>query len=319
MKTIAIINLGYIGDVVNASPVCAELKKAYPDSEIIFITSPISIETAKCLPGVDETFAFARYGEHKGFKIFNLGFEIRKKYKIDAAIILTENFRSALLAFLIGAKKRYGRSCDGRDFLLTHKMPFLQEEKDLKVHVTEQYIRVLKLLLGEISEYKLSFNFFDTDKQAVINLLKQNGYKGEKIIGLCPITNFDSKSWDIINAAKFITEINKSTDYKVVIVGTKRSADFAEKLRVSGVTDFMDLSCKTSIPQLGALISLFDKFVTIDTGPMHIALALNIPTVCLFFQNNYKKWGPKDPSLHKLIYNESSIIKAEDVIKELNN
>ena len=58
MNTIAVIFWGKIGDVVNASPLCIELKKKYPDSKLIFITTPQGIETAKCVPGVDEVVLF---------------------------------------------------------------------------------------------------------------------------------------------------------------------------------------------------------------------------------------------------------------------
>jgi ADP-heptose:LPS heptosyltransferase len=67
MKTIAVMNLGFIGDVVNASPVCIELKKKHPDSKLIFITMSASLETAKCLPCVDEVLTYDRRGEHKDF------------------------------------------------------------------------------------------------------------------------------------------------------------------------------------------------------------------------------------------------------------
>ncbi len=99
-KTIVLINLGYVGDVINSSPVCIELKKKYPDSKLIFITLKPSFETAKCIPGVDEVLIYDRRGEHKGLKnLIKLGLSIRKDYKIDLAILLTDSFRSAFFAF----------------------------------------------------------------------------------------------------------------------------------------------------------------------------------------------------------------------------
>jgi ADP-heptose:LPS heptosyltransferase len=315
MKTIAIINLGYIGDVVNASPVCTELKKAYPESRLIFITVPSSIETAKCLPNIEEVIAFDRYNKHKGLKIFNIGLQIRKKYNIDAAIVLTENFRSALLAFLTGARIRIGRSNECRDFLLTHKIPFTQEERTEKIHITDFHLRVLEPLLGYKPDNQMGFNFKKEDIIFIKELLHQKGYSGQKIIGLCPYSAREFKDWSFEEAAKFIKYINENTDKKVAIIGTEKAKEFCNELSKYEIKDFWDFTCQTTLPQLAALISKFETFVSVDSAPMHMGLALNIPTVALFFQDNYKKWGPRDLEKHILIV--ASEIKAEEVINQL--
>lgn len=317
MKTIAIINLGYIGDVINASPVCIVLKEAYPNAKIIFITVPSSIETAKCMPYVDETIAFDRYNEHKGLKIFNLGLKIRKKYKIDAAIILTENFRSALLTFLTGAKKRIGRSNEGRDFLLTHRIPFTEEEKTEKVHISDFYLKLTKPLLKDIPDINNFLNYSNEDKLYIKKLLDEQGYLNEDLIGFNPFSAREFKDWSQEEAKKFIEFINNNTDKKVAIVGTEKAHRFCENLIQEGFNDFYDLTNKTDIPQLIALISMLKAFVSVDSAPMHIAISLNITTIALFFQKNYAKWGPHDLEKHKLIYNTEGI-KAEEVIKQMN-
>ena len=82
MKTIAIINLGYIGDLINTSPVCLELKKNYPDSKLIFITIPASAETAKCIPGVEKVIIYDKKNQHKGLiNLFKTGLIHKKRRK----------------------------------------------------------------------------------------------------------------------------------------------------------------------------------------------------------------------------------------------
>jgi len=316
MKNIAVINLGYIGDVINASPVCIELKKTYPDSRLIFITVPSSIETAKCLPGVDETIAFDRYDEHKGLKIFNLAFKIRKKYSIDTAIILTENFRSALLAFLTGAKNRIGRSNEGRDFLLTHKIPFLSEEREGQIHITDFYLKVLEPLLGYRPDSPMGFDIKDKDIDFIKNLLDEKGYSGKELIGFCPFSAREFKDWNFEEAKNFVEYINKNTNKEVAIVGTEKGMEFCKQLKNAGINDFLDFTNQTTLPQLAALISMFKTFISVDSAPMHMGFAVNVTTIALFFQNNHKKWGPKDFNKHKLI--ASAQIKADEVIKALD-
>ncbi|MFA6988622.1 MAG: glycosyltransferase family 9 protein [Candidatus Gastranaerophilaceae bacterium] len=316
-KTILVINMGYIGDVINASPVCYELKKNYPNSQLVFITDPSSVVTAQHLSGVDHAIGFDRYNKHKGWKIFEFAFNLRKKYKFDLAILLTENFRAAILAFLLGAKVRIGRSNEGRDILLTHKIPFSDEERELKVHVIEHYMRVLAPLGLYNSDYCLNFNYSQSDADYIESLLSDNDAKNHNLIGLCPATGMSIKNWNVNEASMFIQHINKLNNYKVVLIGTKDCREFSEKLKEMGTTDFIDLSCKTTIPQLAALISKFKKFVSIDTGPMHLAFALKISTVCLFFQDNYKKWGPTATQDVLLTYKQGNTGHL-DVISHMN-
>lgn len=320
MKTIALINLGYVGDVINTSPVCIELKKKYPDSKLIFITLKSAFETAKCLPGIDEVLIYDRRGEHKGLKnLIKLGLSIRKSHKIDLAILLTDSFRSAFFALLIGAKRRLGRACQGRSFLLTQTIPFIQEEKDMKIHVSEHYMRLLKPFGLYIPDYKFGFNYSEEDIQYIESSLKTLGWKNEKLIGLCPCARLEGKNWWPEDTAEFIDIVNKNTDFKVILVGDTAAKTFTEKIKEAGCNNFYDMSGKTNISQLAALISKCEKFVSVDTGSMHLAFALDIPTIALFYYDCVTKWGPKDNFKNSVILKFDRYgIKAQEVIEKLN-
>lgn len=311
MKTIAVIHLGSIGDLINTSPVCIELKKKYPAAKLIFITIPISQDVASCLPGVDEVYIYDKRDRHQGLKIFNFAMSILSQ-KIDMAVILNESFRSALLAFLIGAKKRVGKSFEGRDFLLTHKSPFSKEEQDLKVHVSEQYMRVLEPLGLYNSDYEMGYSVSEKDKIYIDNIINEAGYNNYDLIGFCPKSGRDFKDWNEDEAVKFVKCISESSNQRVVVTGRDDVIRFSQRLLNEGIIDFLDLTGKTSMGQLGAAILRCKKFVSMDSAPMHLACALKVPVIALFFQDNFKKWGPKDLTRNKLIF--SYRIKAEEVI-----
>lgn len=307
MKTLAVINLGPIGDVVNASPVCIEIKKKYPDSKLIFVVAEISANVAECLPGVDKVIVFDRYYKHKGLKILQVSLPLLLKHRVDAAFLLTDNIRSALFAFLMGARKIIGRNCDGRGIFLSHKIPFLEEEQNLKIHVSEQYMRVLKPLNLYNPDYKFGFRYLKNDEDYINSLISNSEFANSKLIGLCPCSGREFKDWTPKITADFIRYINNNTNYKVVIIGQENTKQHIEQVRKLGVNDFLDLSRKTSISQLGALIHKFERFVSVDSAPMHIAFALEVPTLALFFQPNYEKWGPVDSKKHKLLFDWSRI------------
>lgn len=303
IKTIAVINLGFVGDVVNASSVTIELKKAYPDSKLVFITVPKSREIAKYLPGVDAVEVFDKDIEHKGAKMLPLIAKLRLKYRFDMSILLNETFRSGIFGFLLGAKYRVGHDSEGRGFFLTHTVPWPEEEKEFKVHIAEIYNRNLKAIGLYNPDYKFGLNYTQSDEDYVSELLASSGISfGQEIIGLCPCARYGCKDWTPEEGAKFINYVSQNTNYKVVIIGQDSGRDFSQHLRELGVNDFVDLSNKTNVPQLAALITKFKLFVSVDTAPMHMGIALDVPTIGLFFQDNFGKWWPGDNEKRKLIY-----------------
>jgi heptosyltransferase-3 len=318
---ITIINMGYIGDIINISPVVKALKKEYSQSNITVITSPVSVITAKSIPGVDDAEGFCRYNKHKGIKVLKFAIDYRKKHKPDIAIVLTENFRSALLSVLIGAKKRIGRDCDGRGFLLTHKIPFTQEEREQQLQIVEHYLRVLNPLKIDCSDKELEFDVLEDEKQKMYKLLNEINPDNAKLIGLCPATGSAgylsmAKCWTVDEAFALIKYINQNTDYKVVVVGQEACYDFAQNLRKNGDVDFIDLTMKTTISELAALITLCEKFISVDSAPMHLSVAVKKPVISLFFETNHLKWAPADKIKNILLFNKENISSSE-VIKAL--
>lgn len=316
MKKIAVINLGPIGDVINSSPVCIELKANYPDAELVYFTIPESNVVAGHIPGVNRVVIYDKKNEHKGFfKLAKFAIFLGFKERFSLAVVLNETFRGAMLAFLLGAKKRIGRASQGRSFLLTKTISFTNEEKVLGVHATEHYMRVLKLINHYNPDQKTGFSFSSKDKFFVDKFLTDNNYNNYELIGLCPCAKINNRDWKPEEAAKFINFINQDSNKKVVIIGTEMAGDFARNLRELGIEDFIDMSCKTTLPQLAALISKFKTFVSVDTGPMHLGLALKIPTVSIFIQANHKKWGPKDLTRNRLLFKHGKITTGEEVIE----
>jgi len=317
IKTIAVINLGFVGDVVNASCITIELKKAYPDAKLVFITVPKSKELAKYLPGVDAVEVFDKDIEHKGLKMLPLILKLRFKYKLDMAVLLNETFRSGLFAFLTGAKYRVGHDSEGRGIFLTHTVPWPEEEKEFKIHIAEIYMRNLKAIDLYNPDYKFGLSYLQSDSDYIDGLLTGSGYSGQELIGLCPCARYSCKDWIPEEGAKFINYINQNSNQKVVIIGQDSGRDFANKLREYGVTDFIDLTHKTTVPQLAALIKKFKVFVSVDTAPMHMGIALEVPTLGLFIQSNHGKWWPGDNDKRKLVH-EATGNTAESAINKFN-
>ena len=314
MKTIGVINLSPVGDVINSSPVCIRLKQFYKDIKLVYITTPRSYEIASCISGVDKVIMFDKKGKHNGFGIMNFVFGLQEK--IDIAIVLNETFRSAMLAFLLGANKRIGRASEGRNFLLTHKIPHTAEEIDLKIHASEHYMRVLKPLGLYDPNFELELKYSEDDRDFVERLLQGNNV--QSLIGISPCTALDQKDLNPVEIAKFIDFINKKADCKVVILGLEKARDFVCRLRELGVKDFIDLTCQTNASQLVALVARFKILISADSAPMHIGFALKIPTLGIFMNPVFQKWGPRSYEINQIIF-KLGVVEGELIIQEFLN
>ncbi len=306
METIAILFFGKIGDVINSSPLCEAVKSIYLDSRLIYITSPQGYETAKALPSIDQVYIFDRKNKDKGIlKLIKSALNLKKQVKIDKIFLLNDTFSSALYAYLTGAKERTGRDYQKRGFLLTNKVPYFHE--DHYIHISDFFLGLIEDLIPTDKEYQLNLKISEEDNIYAENLIKDLNLSNKKLIGLNPCSADVRKDWKEEETAKFIDLINKNTDYKVILLGGKESSNFSNKIKQIGISDFIDLTEKTTLYQLMALVSKLDKLVSVDTGTAHIAYALKIPTVALFFQKNFERWGSTDSKINRIIYNSENI------------
>jgi ADP-heptose:LPS heptosyltransferase len=312
-RVIAIVNLAAFGDTVAISPLSKAVRNKFPESKIIYIASPMSFEAAKCsIVEADEIIIYDKRHMHKGISGI-IKFLKSFKYwgKVDIAIVQSEKRACALVAFLMGSKIRIGWNSNKRGFLLTN--PLKKTPEILNLKIVDYDLKLLEPLEIINSSTETKFIFSHEDKLYIDNILAKLNPKNHDLIGLCPCSSSPSKDWKPKEAATFINFINETTNKKVVILGTKIASEFCLEIRNLGTTDFIDMTDKTSISQVGALVSKFKTLVTVDTGPMHVAFALKIPTINLIFKDYSALWIP-DNTNNKVILDYNHI-NAQEVIK----
>ena len=316
-KEIAVMILGPLGDVINSSGVFKALKKAYPNNPLSIITIPAGITASYGIPEISNRYLFDR--SKKGFKglLEIWKFALKNHGKFDTIVILDTSFRSAHLAFMTGAKRRIGRRCNLRSFLLTGSIPFTKEEKN-DVYVAEYYARCLKPLGLYQENIETSFSYTQNDEENVNKLLKEYKLENQKLLGFCPACHSVKKSMQASDAAEFIDLVNQNGDYKIVVVGGNDISDYAARLKELCKTEFTDLTGKTQYGETACIIDKCSKFVSVDTSCQHLALALKTPVVSIFFSNLYKKWGPNDWAYNSIILNQNDKqIPASELYKKL--
>ena len=128
----------------------------------------------------------------------------------------------------------------------------------------------------------------EENRTRVKALLKANGIDiNESFVAINPVAFWDTKLWEDDKFARLCDRITEELEYKVVFTGSKGHGSI-ERIRSMMTVPSINLEGQTTLRDLAYLYSLSRLLITTDSGPMHIAAAMNIPTVALF--------GPTDPS-----------------------
>lgn len=294
-KRILIVKLSSIGDVVHTLPVLNALKKKYLKSYIAWVVKKKAADIITGHPHLDEVIIYE--GVRKTAKKL-------RSLKFDLAIELQGLFRSGLLTFLSGAKTRLGFSranSQEMGYLFLNQRVTPREEDR---HVVEKNLSLLRSLGIEVKEKEFIIPISDENKEYIAHFLKGEGITpDDPLVALNPGASWQSKLWSEERWAELADQLIKELEAKIIFLWGPGERDLVDSIaKRMETTPFV--SCKTNLKELACLISKCSLFVGGETGPLHIACALNIPTVALI--------GPTD-SIRNGPYGEGHIVIEKDL------
>ncbi len=289
-----------MGDVIHALPVLATLRKHCPEAGIAWIVKNKFSDLLAGNPALTEIIPFDNNNFLQLIKI------LRKK-KFDVALDLQGLFRSGILTYFSKAGHRIGFSkVNSRELshiFYNHKVTPPQKA----VHVVDKNLSLLEPL--GISEYIYDFkvpisaqdlnfanDFFESRKLVP---------KRDKIIMLNPGAGWPTKRWPAENFPRLADKLTKysNANTKVIMSWGPQEKDIIENIK-SNMNNRIAIMPQSTIKQLAAIIKSCDLFVGSDTGPTHLAAALEIPVVSLY--------GPSDPERNGP-YGTKNIIIQKDI------
>jgi heptosyltransferase-2 len=211
----------------------------------------------------------------------------------DLGILLTHSFSSAWWFWLGKIKYRVGYECNGRKFLLTHHIPF--PEKIQTQHLVSTYKMLLEPLGIPVSDTPPRLYLSAQQSNEAKELLKKQGIpEGAPIVGINPGATYGSAKCWLPERFREVTERLLQADPNVYIVyfGDLGTVNLVKEICEGLPQRVVNLAGITSLTQLASLISHCDVLVTNDSGPMHIADAIQTPIVALFGSTSEVVTGP---------------------------
>lgn len=282
----------WIGDVVMATPVLADLRRAYPKAEITAMCRAPVCELLKQNPNIDELFCFQRPSLFSRRQEERNIIEKLRKGNYDMGVLLTHSFSSAWWFWLGGVKQRIGYRAHMRSWLLNHALPF--PENLGKQHLVITYKQLLQPLHIPISDTPPQLYVTDQEIREANALLREYRVPQQALlVGINPGATYGSaKCWLPERFKDVSAKLLSDNNVYLLYFGDPATASLINAICKNFPARVINLAGKTSIRELAALISCCRLVLTNDSGPMHIADALKIPTIALFGSTSDVVTGP---------------------------
>lgn len=296
-KEILIIRLSSIGDIIHCTPVASSLKAAWPDCKITWLVGEVSAELLKGNPDIDEIMIWSREKFEKYLRDFKvkeaLGMWRDLQHKLQgkhfyAVLDIHGLFLTGMIAKQVKTKKRIGLK-GAREF---NSLFMTETGNALGKHITDKYLGVLACLGIESVDHRMSLVVSEEARQFVRKFLQEHAVLSqERILVLVLGTTWTTKNWP----PAFFIEIIKLLyrDFKIILCGGKAEVEMGKEVETKAGVPIINSIGLTSLLEMAGIIEKASVVVAGDTGPLHMAGALGVPTVGMFGPTNPATYAPQ--------------------------
>jgi len=306
----------WIGDAVMCLPALVELRRALPEAELILVARSWVLDVFQAAELPCRMFAYDTGGQQSGLQgRWRFARELREE-NCSAAILFQNAFDAALLATLSGIPIRAGYARHARRLLLTHPVA-VPQNGEIPPHETNYYLELLRRL-GLISELPKIEQILlprresnpAAAREQFEELLARHGCgpatklvdskaNGRPLVGIGAGASFGTaKRWPAECFAELALRLNRMLGAATVFFGSKEEGPLVNSLIPKAGEAAISLAGKTSLREFIRLVPSCDLYVTNDTGTMHVAAALGVPTLAIFGPTDEHGTRPLGPRVH---------------------
>ena len=327
-RKILLIKLSAVGDVVQTLPVLNKLRRRYPAAEIDWLVTPAIGELLARNPAIHDVIGFERSDWSTPWRAAPYVGAARliarlRAARYDLVLDLQGQLRSALFAFASGAPVRIGFDRPRAALWTTLSRRIPEEAKrhawqgaregsflaythhialpTLDLHPVERYLLTAPMLGLDDSPPDFSFPIPPEAGTRIDGLLDYYDMAKAKLVVIAPGTNWDTKQWRSEGFAEVARHFLRKR-CAVILIGSDRERGRCEEIAALA-PGAVDLAGETTLGELASLIRRAAVCVTNDSGPMHLAVALDRAVVAVF--------GPTDPLWAGPYRRDGAVLRAE--------
>lgn len=301
-KNILVINTMHIGDLMLVTPALRTLRANYPKAHIALLTDKPLADLVRCNENIDECILIDKHGRDKGIlALIRFIRQIRKRH-FDLVINYHRNERASVIASFSGGKKIVGYAQPFFHRFFDHWMPNLamaDTPKDKVMHQTLCHLKVLQEAAGctKLDDRGLEMWLPPEEEKKASDLWQKEFAEDDRVIAFNIGASWMTKRWidayfaecadHFIQEGYHIAFLGGPTD--VVIVKA-----CIEKMKEKDSPKVHVFTGKVSLTVLAGLLRRCCLFLTTDSGPMHVGVAMNVPIVTMFGASPVPTFYPYD-------------------------
>lgn len=314
-RNVLVIRPDHLGDLLFATPALSLLRQAQPQARITMLVGPWGREVVAGNPDVDEVMTcdfpwFNRRRKRSPWEPYTLLRKMASElagHHFDVALNLRFDFWwGAAVAHLAGIPEVIGYDQPGCHPFLTCALPYVP-----RCHEVEQNLRLVSTLVDkgsplvrEARTYPLRYRPSADDDRWVDELLGRTlRCESGPLLGIHPGAGAPVKLWTAHGFAEVARRLVRGFGGAVVITGSAAERELAQDIADRlGAVPAEVLAGETSLGQLSALFARCSLVIGVDSGPLHLAVAVGTPTVHLFGPSDPAAFGPYgDASKHAIV------------------
>ena len=283
----------WIGDAIMALPAIRAIRSSHhgPEDKIAILARSYVADIYRDQNVADELIVYDHRGAHSGVAgRGRLASELRAQ-KFDVAILLQNAFDAAWLAWRAGIPERIGYARDGRSLLLTKAVP-VPRAGEIPAHEKFYYLELLRRA-GWIDsvpdESFIQLRIPEASRQRAADFLVNSGSRphSTRVAIDAGAAYGSAKCWPPSRFAELATQLQTQWDADVILFGAAAETDVSAAIASEMSKPPINLTGRTAVGDLPALLSQCHVFIGNDSGAMHVAAAAGLPTIGIF--------GPTDP------------------------
>ena len=245
------------------------IKRGRPDAHVTILAQSKLIEFWRTVPEVDDVIAI-----EAGENAWQVAQKIRDRFEV--AILFPNSPRTGLEVWLAGIPRRVGYRRAWRNFFLNQFIPAPKDSGPISHHHAQIYLQVAKQVGADMEEAL----------PAIPRVAAEPG-----TVGLCPGAEYGpAKRWPYFGEAARILAEKHQLNW--LIFGTAKEVELAQDVAKRIGPAATNLAGKTSLAELIGQLQRCQLLFTNDTGTMHLAAHLEVPTVAIFGSTEPALTGP---------------------------
>ena len=306
-----------IGNLVLLTPLLQAIREVWPDTETGVLIGPRFQEVLQAEPTIDRLWILEKLRILRNPLVLFHFLRRLRRHRYDMAIDCSHmhsfSLTGASMTWFSGAPLRVAYDRGKADSFANRLVDPLHAEH----HESEILLNLLRPFVDSLPLHPMRLRLTDEERAGARRRLQARGIPGAPALLGIHVGGRDAKRWPIERHIALLGRVLERHDLDVIALCGPAERAEAARLRSSlgsSITVLEDLS----IREMMAMIGCCDCFVSPDTGSMHVAVALGIPTAAIFLQESWKRYGPTGRE-HRVVEvtSEAGEVELANAVEEL--